>query len=278
MEFFLGADPEFVMVSAKTGRIRSPHDIVLDPRDRHELGSAIGTDGLRQTSSLELRPGKSKSGEELVNRMADLLGRLAAHYHPKSICYRAGAYVAPEPLGGHIHLSWHYPPPEKTKDGYPFPIHLPDAEYSDTVWRGLEWIRAMAVLTNILVPKIFDPVEVRGRITYASEHRSDFAFPYTVRPQGGIPAWIQAGHIEYRYPPSWLATPEAAYCFLGGAEIITRKIFSDPVGAVTDWEALLTGLFRDPKASPMGYIPLADALTVAERHVKIPDIIDAWKE
>jgi hypothetical protein len=100
--YVLGTDPEFVAVYRKTGKIRPAKHIISDDNKIN----AVGLDGQRTTASIELRPGISHSGEVLVDRMAYLLGRLRDHYHPPAIAYRSGAWVAPEPLGGHIHISW----------------------------------------------------------------------------------------------------------------------------------------------------------------------------
>lgn len=266
-DFKLGTDPEAVLVVAKTGKIRRPHDIIED-RDPHSdqrpLGAnAIGVDGNRETSSIELRPGVSSSGEDLVNRLADLIGLLASHYRPKGIVYRAGAYVDPEPLGGHIHLSW----PE-TKPW--------TQSYSTTIWRVLETIAGWTEMANYLAPKLFPTAELDARILWARNNHRDFAGPASVRP-ATLDAAMQKSHIEYRYPPSWLMTPEAAYCFLGGAEQIATETFHNiGVGERIDWPKYVARMFADPGAAPEHGGNLVDALRVASKYSTAVNFVENW--
>jgi hypothetical protein len=261
-----GADPEFVAVALKTGKIVRPHNVINDPdpHGREGMATAIGVDGARETSSIELRPGISESGEDLVNRMADLIQQLVKHWKPKSIGYRAGAWVAPEPLGGHIHLGWNNVGVFGTR------------AYNNRSWQVTEVLSGWQVMNNQLVRALFVDAEVQERMRYATRNRLDYGMPLATRPQGGIPAAMLENHIEFRCPPSWLHTPEAAYCFLGGAEMIAKEVFVGKIGQEWDWDSYVRRMFSDPGCSPPNSPPLSEAYRVAQKYVNVPDFSITW--
>ncbi len=264
-DFQLGTDPEAVFVIKKTGTIRSPSDIIYDPdpHDVHGKATAVGKDGDRPTSSFELRPGRSDSGEVLVNRLADLIFKLHRHYHPAGVAYRAGAYYHPEPLGGHIHLSW------------------PDTGgvfgnlYTDMLWRVCEILKGFRASADFMMPKLFKEEQLVSRVEWARAQKRDFAFGLSIRP-GTLDAVMKEAHVEYRYPPSWLDTPEAAYCFLGGAEFIVREVLDTPVGKARDWSAFAERMFTDAGMAPPNSPSLATALKVATRFAGSEDFALNW--
>ena len=265
-----GTDPEVAIVLAKTGAIRSPHDIVVDPANsRNERFGAVGVDGNRPTSPIELRPGVSASGEELVNRLADLFGMVVKHYHPRGIRYRAGAYIQnpggqSEPLGFHIHLGWRDPASPGTY------------EYNLNVFRVMEVISGWQAMADYLVPRLFLAEEVAARIDYAKRGNHDFALPLTFRPKEGLSRAISDRHIEFRFLPSCMQTPEAAYCALGGAEIIAKEVFGVDGMKKRDWPAFVAKMYTDAGVSPVGSPPVSEALDLAVRYVDVPDIANTW--
>lgn len=263
--FSLGTDPEALFVVKRTGKIRNPVDIIYDPDPHDEMGkaTAIGKDGNRDTSSFELRPGRSDSAVVLVNRCGELLKKLHKHYHPKGIVYKAGAYVHPEPLGGHIHLSW-------PKRGGFF-----DQSYSNRLWQMCEILKGFRAMSDYLIPHLFNDMQVVERLEYAKANKKDFAYGMAIRP-GTLEKAMEEAHVEYRYPPSWLDTPEAAYCFLGGAEFIVREVFDTPIGVERAWGEFVHRMYTDSGMAPPNSPPLADALTIARQFVNPPDFMEHW--
>lgn len=263
-EFALGADPEALLVIKRTGKIRSPQDIIYDPDPHDEIGKAagIGKDGDRPTSSFELRPGRSTSGLVLVNRCADLISKLHKHYHPPGIVYRAGAFLEPEPLGGHIHLSW-----PKTGD-------LFSRDAANRMWQVCEILKGFRTMTDFLIPSLFKAEEIQQRVAWAVKHGRDFASSVSMRPSS-LEQIMGKAHVEYRYPPSWLDSPEAAYCFLGGAEIIVREVMSSSVGKAPNWSEYCRNMFVEGM-SPPGSPSLADALRVATEFAGPVDFAPQW--
>jgi hypothetical protein len=267
LEGVIGTDPEFVMVSRRTRRIIAPHGVIHDPDPHNNRGqaAAIGVDGNRATSSIELRPGISDSGEELVNRMSDLMRSLRNHYHPPSVAYVAGAWVEPEPLGGHIHL------------GFPA-VEWGDPRYGETVWRVYETIQGWKEMTEALNRNLFDDASLRARVRWARDQGRDFADSMSIRPHRLEEALVD-GHVEYRYPPSWMMTPEAAYCYLGGAEVIMKHAFNMQHGVKVDWEEFVSRMFKDDGLRPESGLSLADAYKVAIKYTDTQqDIMDHWTE
>jgi hypothetical protein len=264
-EFVLGTDPEIAAILKKTKRIRTVKDVLVDT-DPHSkkspLGAnAIGVDGDRDTASIEFRPGISTSGEDLVNRLATLVGKLRSHWHPPGIAYVSGPWVDPEPLGGHGHFSW--------------PVVKAD-DYSDQAWRVLELLRGLRIHAEYLVPKLFDPTLLKLRVDYAVGNNRDFASPGAYRP-GTLEKVMLENHLEYRYPPSWMMTPEAAFCFLGGWELIGRKIFQDcSPGARVDWQKFVEQMFEGGGIAPPNSMNLRDAFAVAVKHKTPEDFSDNW--
>jgi hypothetical protein len=261
----LGTDPESVFWLKPRKQIRNPHDVLSDPmRAPHERLAAIGVDGDRPTSSIEFRPGMSLSGEELVNRIADLVEILRGHYHPKHIAYRAGAWVNPEPLGGHIHLGW-------SKQLTPY-----SAEYNDWLWRLAEIVAAWQAQADYVVPKLFREEDLTNRTNYAIQNRRDFATRFAMRPEGGWSAVMNDKHFEFRFWPSWMNTPEAAYVVLGGAEVLVREIVSMQPGRRTDWPKFVERMYTDGGINPPAGPSLAAAFGVALKHNDVEDFAETW--
>lgn len=267
--FALGADPEGLLVVKKTGAIRTPADIVYDPDPHDSAGkaTAIGKDGNRETSSFEFRPGRSSSSLALVNRIGELATRLYKHYHPPGVAYKAGAYWhAPngdEPLGGHIHLSW-------VGTGG---IFGPD--YANKLWQVCEILKGFRAEAEFLHPKLFNENDLALREKYARTNGKDFAIGLAIRPHQ-LEEVMATSHLEYRYPASWLDSPEAAYCFLGGAEYIVREVFGGKVGQERDWAEFIKKMFTDESFAPPKAPPLAHALTVAMNNVGPESFMDNW--
>ena len=263
-DFKLGTDPECVAVIKRTGRIRNPNEIIEEPDSAHHEGrtGAIGVDGSRPTSSIEFRPGTGRSGEDLVNRLGDLIVQLRAHYHPRGIAYKSGAWVDPEPLGGHIHYSWG----EDKR-----------LTFSDQLWHMAEVIEGLSAQSGFLTPHLFNGEELKKRQRYAEAHnRKDFGYPRSIRPVS-MEEGVENRHFEYRCPPSWLNCPETAYCYLGGAELIVREVRSKNVGTPTDWPRFVDAMYKEGLRPPGGP-PLSDAFRIAVRHKKPDDFTDNWVE
>lgn len=266
MDWYLGADPEFVLWLPKMGRIRRPHDVVQDPMGpNHERFAAIGVDGDRPTASMELRPGMSPSAEELINRMADLLGMLKAHYKPAGVAYRAGAYVDPEPLGGHTHFGW------DGKQGAKW-----ESPHNDMLWKLAELVSAWQIQADYLMPMCWEEAEVIARANWARANRRDFGKRFDIRPEGGWDAVMRDNHFEFRYLPSYLNTPELAYVVMGGQELLAREVMGSPVGKRNDWGVYIKRMYNDNNMAPPGGPSLAKALTVALKHKSVPDFSVNW--
>lgn len=99
----LGADPEFVMVSA-AGRV-VPASRYFAPGDATGCDS-IRLRGVKIWPLVELRPRPSRDPARLTAELRRLLGAAAERTDGAALSWRAGALpVKGIPLGGHIHLS-----------------------------------------------------------------------------------------------------------------------------------------------------------------------------
>lgn len=270
MDFDLGTDPESVLQIVATGKIRTAKDVITDVHKNN----GIGLDGERPTASIEFRPGIAKTGEDLVNALAVQINTLRNHYKPKGVIYRAGAWVTPEPLGGHIHFSW------------PATLELGASEVHN-ILNGWKY------LSNYLNPRFFDETELKKRINHAKHYGKDFAKPMAFRAgeqgnsaQGGsnhgdpdkntIVAALRTRHFEYRYPPSWLLTPEMAYCYLGGAEVVARRVIGGKFGTEMRWPKFIERMFTGDVSPPNGP-SLSDAFNVAVKFTDWnTDYTDNW--
>jgi hypothetical protein len=206
----------------------------------------------------------SCSAEELVNRMADLIAMLRTHYKPDRVMYRAGAFVNPEPLGGHIHFGW---------AGRPA---IGSNEYNARVWRVMELISAWQAMGDFLEPRLWDQEEIQNRVAWArNNRRRDFGARFSVRPEGGVERIMAESHFEFRFLPSWLATPEAAYAALGGAEVLAREVISSSIGTNHDWPKFVAAMYSGSHA-PAGGLTLDRPLAVASRFKVVEDFAPNW--
>lgn len=278
-EFRIGTDVEFVPTYKIRGSIRPAHDIVRETNDMRANGEilAIGRDGDRDTASMEFRPGASKSAETLVDNLYDLIKIVDEEYHPPGIIYRTGAFVHCEPLGGHLHLSWKPTLRDVRQDDDEIGPDLPTQNlHMRWVQRVLHGWRNMS---SFLVSSLYPEADIIRRVSWAKAHHRDFAFINSIRPRQLRQA-LYEGHVEYRYPPSWLLTPEHAYCFLGGAEVIVRHVLDGTRLKKGKWNQFIYDMFNDEDAgiAPPNSPNLARAFKVASQYKdwKV-DFIGNWR-
>lgn len=85
-------------------------------------------------------------------------------------------------------------------------------------------------------------------------------------------------HVEYRYPPSWLLTPEMAYVYLGTAEVIANIALVEQVTPAYRWRPVMDAMLVEGSLDPEGGPSLAKAYAVALRHLDFnTDFTDAWR-
>lgn len=251
-----GTDPEAGTVVVRpngTIRWRPVTHIFQDP----EKTLAIGLDGQRETASLEFRPGIQKSAEILVHRLHELITLAVDFYHPPGMQYRTGAWIEPEPLGGHVHVSW-------------------DDSIRPTSTDLRRMIVGLNALHEQLTTEMFPAEDLRIRHQYAVGHDRDYGRPGSVRPNN-LEAAIAEQHIEYRYPPSWLLTPEMAYCYLGSAEVLANMALVEGIPERQRWQPVFNAMFVEGGLNPPGSPSLAVAYQIAKRHLNFQsDFTPAW--
>ena len=254
---FIGTDPEIGCVYKRSGEWRSIVHIFHDEDKRH----AIGLDGQRTTASLELRPGIHESAESVVHRLATLVNLMREYYHPPVVAYRCGAWVDPEPLGGHIHLSW-------------------DNEVAPTEQTIRRLLSGLNVIQHRLVMEMFDTGQLAIRRNHAARNGRDYGklgvFRAVPHAQGTFAHVVRQRHIEYRYPPSWMLTPEMAYTFLASAEIVAKLVLVE--GYTGPWRAVARDIFDEGTRLPEPGAPsVKQAYLLAKRHLRwTDDLTDHW--
>lgn len=255
---WFGTDPECgIVVKHTTGaHVWRPVTRIFQDPDKI---LAIGLDGQRDTASLEFRPGIHCNAETLVHRLKELIDIAVDHYHPASVQYRAGAWVDPEPLGGHVHVSW-------------------DAELvNPTASQIRKFVTGLNLVHEHLTNKMFPENDLQKRLQYSVGHARDYARIGSIRPN--TPEYVIANrHIEYRYPPSWLLTPEMAYCYLGTAEVLATLALVEGVPASFRWGTVMQAMLVDGTLNPEGGPSLAKSYAVATRNLDFnTDFTDNWK-
>jgi hypothetical protein len=91
----LGADPEFEIRDAKTGRMKSAHDFGLQCGPEYK----VGCDGCSTTGEFRLDPGNWR---ECSENLGKLIGQLRAIVGTDYFAYAGSG--KDQPLGGHIHF------------------------------------------------------------------------------------------------------------------------------------------------------------------------------
>lgn len=254
-ELNVGTDPEAGCVIKRTGEWRSLIQIFEDP----DKTGAIGLDGQRRTASLEFRPGIQRNSEILVHRLADLVNKVREYYHPPGIAYRTGAWVNPEPLGGHVHFSWRFLEPTPAQ------------------------IRRLLTGLNVtqlkLITELFPADQLDARRRWAINNGRDYAklgaFRAVPHKVGTFAEVVATKHIEYRYTPSWLLTPEMAYLFLASAEVVARQVLLENYAGT--WRNLMTGILDGTFLPQPGAPSIRAAYQVARRNLDWKqDFTDNW--
>jgi len=254
-EFNIGTDPEAGCVYKQTGEWRTLVGIFVDPNK----GSAIGLDGQRRTASLEFRPGIQKSSEVLVHRLFELVNKVRAYYHPPGIAYRAGAWVSPEPLGGHVHFSWNNLTVSKAQ------VH--------------RLLTGLNVTQYKLITELFPADQLNLRRRWALQEGRDYAklgaFRAVPHRAGTLVDVLDMQHIEYRYTPSWMLTPEMAYLFLATAETVGRMVLLDDYKGA--WGSVLSSMLAGDVLPQPGAPSIREAYQIAKRHLDwSQDFTDNW--
>lgn len=167
--FKLGADPEFVFM---VGGIR-----VDASKLGLQQGLAYGMDNNGRLT--EIRPYPSRSGVEVIASIWATLRWMTA-MRPKTLDYewKAGAFIAGDGLGGHVHFGRKRPN------------------------RGVEINALDAIDAQLLAIRAYPALEVARRRA-GDEHNQHYGMPGDFRPQ-------RHGY-EYRTFPSWLDSPELAF-------------------------------------------------------------------
>ena len=127
-----------------------------------------------------------------------------------------------------------------------------------------------------LVNELFPENEIQTRLSWALDNARDFAKENSIRPHT-VQQAAYDNHIEYRYPPSWLLTPEHAFCFLGAAELIARTVTEAPGRRVPGgWARFVHRMFTD-EAIALDGISLAKTFAVAKHHTDWNiDFVENW--
>src|SRR5690349_9060946 len=252
-----GTDPEAGTVVARgAGYIWRPVTRIFEDPDKN---LAIGLDGHRDTASLEFRPGIQKSAEVLIHRLYELITLAVEYYHPPGLQYRTGAWVEPEPLGGHVHISW-------------------DESVDPTTTDLRRLITGLNLAHGRLTHEMFPARDLRVRHEYAVANRRDYGRLGSIRPNDPYEALMDK-HVEYRYPPSWLLTPEMAYCYLGSAEVIAQIALREGTQPGYKWNPIFDAMFVDGTLNPPDGAPsLARAYQIAKRFLNFnTDFTTFWK-
>lgn len=247
----LGADPEAVIYSFGKDKVISAQNFC---GGRSAMSTRIGTDG--HASTLEFRPAPSKSVLVVMSDLAEALlevGKCLDHINSENpdlyLKIVAQAYMANEPLGGHIHLSY------KAAKG--FRANGLGAE----LYVGREVHKLGARLIEIYKDST---IEARNQTAYGSNGE-------IARVQPGGDSFAR---VEYRIPPTWLHTPLVAYCFLGIAKLamlnLTKLDYLDN-DIVSSVEKLVTAEHSELKHLP-------DALRrLSQTTFKFPLVVDHIK-
>lgn len=254
---WFGTDPECGVVTKHINNqyVWRPVTRIFQDPDKN---LAIGLDGQRDTASLEFRPGIHGNAETLIHRLKELIDVAVGYYHPPGVQYRAGAWVDPEPLGGHVHVSW-------------------DDNINPTPSQLRKFVTGLNLVHEHLTNKMFPAQDLTWRLQYSVGHDRDYARLGSIRPHTPEGA-IADRHIEYRYPPSWLLTPEMAYCYLGTAEVIANMALVEGVPTTFRWGPVMQAMLVDGTLDPEGGPSLAKAYAVALRNLRFDtDFTDNWK-
>jgi len=169
--------------------------------------------------------------------------------------------VDPEPLGGHLHFSWC-----DIEDVTPVTV------------RSL--LMGLNVVHHRLVTEFFDEGQLIIRRMYADDRGRDYAklgmFRAVAHRQGTFDQVVQAQHIEYRYPPSWMLTPEMAYVFLASGEIVARKVLIEKYTGT--WRGLAMDILDFGEVLPADGAPsVKQAYEIAKRNLNWKqDFTDNW--
>lgn len=157
----IGCDPEFLVLS--------PTKSIVPLGGIFEPDGAVGWDHGGRVA--EIRPLASRSTRVIVDRIKSLLSRSSRLKKVKDFTWRAGAYCAGQPLGGHVHL----------------PI----------VGENPRQIDALAAITQRLIDLDILPLE-ESRLRQNTEYGDlrGVRFP--------------RDRFEYRAMPSWLFHPRVA--------------------------------------------------------------------
>lgn len=253
---WFGTDPEAGVIARHITGVPVWRPVVRIFNDP-EKNLAIGLDGQRDTASLEFRPGIHRSAEILVHRLYELIKIAVDHYHPPGVEYRSGAWVDPEPLGGHVHISW-------------------DEELRVLPTQIRKMVSGLNFVHEYLTTRMFPAADLTRRLQYSAGHQRDYARLGSIRPNTPEEA-VGNRHIEYRYPPSWLLTPEMAYCYLGSAEVLANTALVEGVTPGYRWGPVMGAMLDEGTLDPPGGPSLAKAYAVALRHLDFnTDFVQNW--
>lgn len=186
----VGADPEALIWSRRENQIIPAHQFC---GGHSSLSTWIGTDGHSVTA--EFRPSPNKNVLMVVADLALAMGvveKTLADINERSnlgLELVAQPLFREEPLGGHVHVSYWYPPSLRTGGEHDF----------------------NCVYTYLC--SFINPLMERLGMTT----RGHFNFREQSTPRGKFPPnrLFHPAHLEFRKPGTWLANPSLAYAFLG---------------------------------------------------------------
>ena len=192
----LGADPEFVVIHARSGNVRLVGDLWAGRSEDH---NQIGID--HGGALVEIRPEPSLYTHDVVVNMRELLTRPSWLDRIRSAQYkwRAGGFYRssrsgpPTIMGGHVHFG---PSEASVRATHDFSISGWGSRNRCTVLPRLDWATSALELSGLL------PLEQT----------------LLRRMLGNYGQWgnwqCSVDSFEYRTPSSWLASPEIAFVVL----------------------------------------------------------------
>jgi hypothetical protein len=130
-----------------------------------------------------------------------------------------------------------------------------------------------------LIAELFPAEQLNSRRSWALREGRDYAKlgAYRAIPHrtGTLQDVLEMQHIEYRYTPSWLLTPEMAYVFLATAETVARMVLLDDYKGA--WGKVLADILNGGMLPQPGAPSIREAYQIARRNLDwMQDFTDNW--
>lgn len=196
-DFMIGADPEFAFVDS-SNRLIPANTLVKDD----ELHEPFGYDGCARIA--EVRPAPSNDPFTLVSNIKrDLDYGVAKNPGVLNCNWRAGSYVAGNPLGGHIHFGL------GGIDGFFLDSYHDELGHESIGHVVLDALDRYLTHTLILLEKPLEAARRRASYGLLNAHR------------------VQKWGIEYRSPSSWMTSPYIAAGALCLAKTVVWEVINN---------------------------------------------------